>query len=75
MAQEPLQSIVPLPEIAPEQFQGHQLAVEFRHEVGQRQAFEDYCNWYEAIAQQNRQELEQMRGEFNLFRFFLGRHF
>ncbi len=73
MAQDPLQSIVPIPDIAPEQFKGHHLAYKFRHEIEQRQAFEDYCRWYEAIAEQNRQELEQMRSEFDLFKWFCRR--
>lgn len=70
MAQHPLQSIIPMPDLAPEEFKGHQLAYEFRHERKQRQRFEDYCRWYEQIATQHQQELEMMRSEFNLFRWF-----
>ena len=70
MAQNPLQSIVPVPDIAPEEFQGHQLAHSFRYEQEQRQIFEDHCRWYERVAAQNQQELETMRRELNVFRWF-----
>ena len=66
----PLQSIVLIPDQVPEAFQGHQLAHQFRYEHEQRRAFEDHCRWYEQIAAQHQQELEAMRCELNLFRWF-----
>jgi hypothetical protein len=61
--------IAPLP-TAPERFAGQQLAHHFRWEVEQRQALEDYCLWYEAIAQQNRQEMAAMARDFDLLSWF-----
>jgi hypothetical protein len=48
----------------------HQTAYEFYREVRYREEFERYCQWYEMTAQQHRQELHKMRGDFNLFGWF-----
>jgi hypothetical protein len=58
---------------AVECFAMHQLAVEFRRELEQRQAFRDYCDWYATVAAQHRQELEQMQSDWNLFGWFCRR--
>ena len=72
----PLQSVLIQPQAdlvelaslpaTPEIFAGQQLAHEFRWEIEQRQAFDDYCRWYEAIARQNQQEAAAMAKDFDL---------
>ncbi|WP_072621604.1 hypothetical protein [Spirulina major] len=62
--------IVPAPPPA-EFFAPHQLAQEFRHEVAYRDDFQDYCRWYRATAAQHRQELARMRGDWNVFGWFV----
>jgi hypothetical protein len=47
-----------------------QLAQAFRHEVVERQAFENYCQWYDETAQQNKADLATMQSEINLFGYF-----
>lgn len=58
------------PPVIPEPLQGHQLTQAFNREVRQREAFEQYCQWYAATAQQHRDELHRLRNEFNLLRWF-----
>ncbi|MEO1589658.1 MAG: hypothetical protein AAFU71_00050 [Cyanobacteria bacterium J06632_22] len=48
----------------------HQAAVEFRQETEARQAFADYCQWYETTAQQNQTELAAMQNEFEILGWF-----
>lgn len=48
----------------------HQVAVEFRQETLAREAFEDYCRWYEETARQNRADLATMRTEFEILGWF-----
>ena len=43
---------------------------QFYEEAHHREEQERYCEWYEAIALQHQQELEKMRGDINLFRWF-----
>ncbi|WP_414620256.1 hypothetical protein [Calothrix sp. CCY 0018] len=45
-------------------------AHEFYREVEVRSEFNSYCEWYRATAKSNRQELEKMRGELNIFQWF-----
>ncbi|MBD2310303.1 hypothetical protein H6G20_01220 [Desertifilum sp. FACHB-1129] len=67
----PLQRIIPLsPPEAHEFFQVHQVSHAFYEEVKHREELERYAQWYALTAQQHQRELEQMRGEFNLFRLF-----
>lgn len=61
----PIEQQVPRPAL-PELFAGQQLAHLFGRERDQRQMFDDYCAWYDAIAQQNRQELAAMGREPDL---------
>jgi hypothetical protein len=48
----------------------HQVTQEFYQEVKYRQEFEVYCQWYYETAESHRQELQKMRGDLNLFRWF-----
>ena len=54
----------------PDIFAGQQLAHEFRWELDQRQAFDDYCRWYEAIALQNQQEVASMANDIDIRSWF-----
>ena len=47
-----------------------QVAYEFRQEVQSREAFENYCHWYYAQAQQNRAELTAMANDIPLLAWF-----
>ncbi|NEO85915.1 MAG: hypothetical protein F6J87_16925 [Spirulina sp. SIO3F2] len=70
---EPFHFLIPAPPPANEVFATHQLAWEFRHEVQQRQAHQDYCDWYAQVARQHQQELVKMQGDWNLFGWFMRR--
>lgn len=59
----------PQPEIE-ESFAAYQATSQFYQEVHSRSEFKRYCDWYYATAAAHRQELQQMRGEFNLFSWF-----
>ena len=48
----------------------HQLTRDFYQEAQYREALEQYCQWYYAIAEQNRRDLKQMQKEVNLFGWF-----
>ena len=74
--QQPQANLVELTSLpaTPEIFAGQQLAHEFRWEIDQRQAFEDYCRWYEAIALQNQQEAASMANDLDVRSWFRWRH-
>ncbi|NES82128.1 MAG: hypothetical protein F6K10_12395 [Moorea sp. SIO2B7] len=55
-------------------FATYQLAYDFSQEVEHRQEFEDYCQWYYFTAQSHQEELEKMRGDINIFRWFSRRN-
>lgn len=59
----------PQPEII-EALEASQTTREFYQEVQHRQKFADYCQWYAQTAQENRRDLEKMRGEANIFSWF-----
>jgi hypothetical protein len=62
-----------LPSIPPqveEAFATHKTTYEFYHEVQVRNEFKRHCNWYRTTADQNRRDLEKMRGEINIFEWF-----
>lgn len=64
--------IVPTPPpIVDESFATHQLTGQFYREIEYRQEFERYCQWYYETAALHRQELQKMRSELNIFRWFL----
>jgi hypothetical protein len=68
------QHIVPLPQAeAEEMLIAHQITFEFHEEVRFREAFEEYCQWYQHVAKQHQRELKTMRGDINLFGWFVGR--
>ncbi|MGB3639436.1 MAG: hypothetical protein WBA39_17950 [Rivularia sp. (in: cyanobacteria)] len=48
----------------------NQTTQEFYREVEVRSEFNNYCEWYHATAKSNREELEKMRGELNIFQWF-----
>lgn len=56
-----------------EVLQTAQVTYAFYDEVRYREALEQYCEWYQAIAAQHSHELETMRREVNLFRWFVRR--
>jgi hypothetical protein len=58
---------------AAEIFQAYQVTHEFYQEAQYREAFQQHCQWYYETAQSHQQELEKMRGDFNLLGWFLGR--
>ncbi len=61
-----------LPEVE-ETFASYQTTHQFYHEVQVRAEFKQYCEWYYTTAEQNRQELERMRGELNIMQWFCHR--
>lgn len=62
--------IIPLPQSDIETLDRYQTTHEFYEEVKYRQAFDDYCQWYYAVAEQHRRELETMRREINFMSWF-----
>ena len=60
----------PSPQAVLEVLELHQLSLEFRQEQHYREAFEVYCQEYEAIAQQHRQEFAAMQNEPDIFGIF-----
>ncbi|MEL6854980.1 MAG: hypothetical protein AAFO83_07695 [Cyanobacteria bacterium J06607_13] len=51
----------------------HQTAIDFQQEVAYRQAFEDYCQWYYRLAQQNQAEMKAMQNDADSFVWWWGR--
>lgn len=64
-----------LPSLQPELeiLETYKVTQEFYQEVKYREEFEAYCQWYDETAEFHRQELEKMRGDLNLFAWFLGK--
>ena len=65
-----LQRIVPASPPTVDIFATYQLASEFHREIQYRQEYQRYCEWYQLTAEHHRQELQKMRGDFNLFGWF-----
>lgn len=64
---EELRRIIPLPQPKHHEiFAVYQVTSEFHQEVQSRQALLRYCEWYDATAEQHRQELQRMQGEPNI---------
>jgi hypothetical protein len=64
--------IIPQPEQpAAEILRATQAAQEFYREVRYRENFNNYCQWYYATAEQHQKELQEMRGDINIFGWFL----
>ncbi|NES83430.1 MAG: hypothetical protein F6K10_19600 [Moorea sp. SIO2B7] len=70
---EDFQRIMPASPPAAEIFAPYHLSYEFRREVAYREEFKNYCQWYRLTAQQHQQELEKMRQDINIFRWFRGK--
>jgi hypothetical protein len=64
------QRIVPLSSAEAEILEIYQDTYEFYQEVRSRQALEEYSQWYYAVAEQHRQDLETMRKEINVMGWF-----
>ena len=66
-----LPHIIPSPQPeAEENFAVYQATHQFYQEVRVRSDFKVYCGWYHTTAESHRQDLERMRGELNIFRWF-----
>ncbi|HIK31495.1 MAG TPA: hypothetical protein IGS17_20720 [Oscillatoriales cyanobacterium M59_W2019_021] len=64
--------IIPLPpQAVDEAFAVHQTSQEFYREVQYREELEGYAQWYYATAAAHRQEWVKMRGELNIFGWFV----
>ena len=55
-----------------EALQLHQAAIDFQREAAHRQAFEDYCEWYYKLAEQNQAERQAMQNDANSFMWWRG---
>ncbi|MDZ8052147.1 MAG: hypothetical protein RMX68_001420 [Aulosira sp. ZfuVER01] len=62
--------ILATPSEVEETFASYQTTHQFYHEVRERSEFQQHCEWYYKTAISHRQELEKMRGELNIFRWF-----
>lgn len=60
----------PIPQDVAESLEAARVTREFYYELEYRQALETYCQWYYETAERHRQELDKMRGDINLFRWF-----
>lgn len=68
------QQIIPLPQPQAEEILlAHQASFDFFEEVRFRAAFAEYCEHYQQLAAQHRQELEAMQDDINLFGWFTQR--
>ncbi|MFW6296050.1 MAG: hypothetical protein ACOC04_02545 [Halothece sp.] len=63
--------LFPSPPPSAEIFGTHQLTFEFRRETEYRQEQKAYCQWYYEAVRQHQEEFEQMRGDINIFGWFL----
>jgi hypothetical protein len=70
MSKEIPQIIPSVPPEVEEVFAAHHATKEFYYEVHARAKFKRHCEWYYTTAKQNRQDLEKMRGELNIFSLF-----
>ena len=48
----------------------YQTTRRFYQEVEGREEFDRYCAWYRAVAEQHQRELQKMRRDCNLLRYF-----
>lgn len=68
------QRIIPIPQPEIEEiFQVYTATHEFYREAEHREALEAHCQWYYQVAEQHRQELENMREDINLLGWFYRR--
>ena len=66
-----LRSIFPALQPEIEILEAHQVAREFYREVEYREDFANYCQWYYETAERHQKELQKMRGDLNIFGWFL----
>jgi gamma-glutamylcyclotransferase (GGCT)/AIG2-like uncharacterized protein YtfP len=64
------QRVMPLSPAEAEILEIYQDTHEFYREVERRQALDEYCQWYYAVAEQHRRDLITMRQEVNLMSWF-----
>ncbi len=64
------QSVSSNPEQSVEAFETYRVTHNFYAEVRQRQDFEAYCQWYYAVSEQHRQEVEAMKHDINILEWF-----
>lgn len=66
-----LPHIIPSPQPEVEDtFAVYHTSSQFYQEVQARSELKRYCEWYYTTAECHRQELEKMRGELNIMRWF-----
>ena len=66
-----IRRIIPLPQPEIEAtFAAYQTTSQFYREVQARESWSHYCDWYYTTAALHQQELQQMRGEFNILALF-----
>lgn len=58
------------PAIEPEIFEVYRVTKAFYREAEYREDLEQTYLWYQETAKRHRRELDSMRGDVNLFRFF-----
>jgi uncharacterized protein YaaW (UPF0174 family) len=61
-----LRWVAPSPQPIPEAIIVHEVTREFYREVKYRDEFEDYCQWYRAIAAKHQKEMQRMQKDINL---------
>lgn len=64
------QRIIPAPQPTPEAFIVHKMTHDFYQEVKYREAIENYCQWYWAMAEKHQQELQKMQQDINILGWF-----
>ncbi|MBW4653944.1 MAG: hypothetical protein KME20_13045 [Kaiparowitsia implicata GSE-PSE-MK54-09C] len=63
--------IVTLPPTETEDvFSMYRVAYEFHREVDTRTSLDDYCQWYERVAEQHQQEHRAMQHDINILGWF-----
>ncbi|NJM23643.1 MAG: hypothetical protein HC836_08525 [Richelia sp. RM2_1_2] len=68
---EELQRIVPSGSSqSQENIAASETTYQFYREVEVRSEFKLYCEWYHCTAKNNREQMEKMRGELNIFQWF-----
>lgn len=67
--------IIPAVPPAADIFATYQLTYDFYREAKHREDLKDYCEWYRRTAESNRQELQKMRREPNIFGWFNRRQY
>jgi hypothetical protein len=64
------QIIVPIPQSEIEILEAYAVSHEFYREAQIRQEYEQYCQWYEQVAAQHRQEFESLKRDINFLGWF-----